>query len=70
MSDRAQVKRLQPRKRNSQTILRQRIQTFKQNILECILNIDVDKLCTQNDLEQTTRSIFEKITASIDLTDE
>lgn len=70
MSDRAQVKRLQPRKRNTQTIQRQQIQAFKQNILEFILNIDADKLCTQNDLEQATRSIFEKITASIYLTHE
>ena len=70
MSDRAQVKRLQPRKRNTQTIQRQQIQNFKKNILEFISNIDVDNLCTQNDLKQTTRSIFEKITASIYLTDE
>ena len=70
MSDRAQVKRLQPRKRNTQTIQRQQIQAFKQNILEFILNIDADKLCTQNELEQATRSIFEKITASINLTHE
>ena len=70
MSDRAYVKRLQQRKRNHQTIQRQNIQYFKQQMLEYIYKIDITQLNTKSDIELVTRSIFDQITATIHLTDE
>ena len=70
LSDQAQVKRLKQRKRNTQTLQRQKTLLFKRHMLELILQIDVSKLSNPSELEHVTRSLFNEITSTINLTDE
>ena len=70
LSDQAQVKRLKQRKRNTQTLQRQQTLLFKQHMLKLILQIDISKLTNQSELQHVTRTLFNAITSTINLTDE